>query len=721
MLFSSIKSFLTLGLIFICVQSVQSQKVNLPSFQNTSLSIETRADSLLAQLTIEEKIHLLGYQNTGVPRLGVPAYNWWNEALHGVARAGKATVFPQAIGMASSFNPILLEEVATCISTEGRAKYNLSHKENPGKQYVGLTYWSPNINIFRDPRWGRGQETYGEDPYLTGQMGSAFVIGLQGRDPQYLKTAACAKHFAVHSGPEALRHSFNAKVDEKDLRETYGYAFQKLVQTKVEAVMCAYNRLNGEPCCTNNFLLNSLLRNEYGFGGHIVTDCWALEDIRSGHKIETDGALIASKALKAGVNLDCSKHLQTELKTALERGLVTEADINKALRPLLITQLKLGFYNKEENNPYKTFQADSISNTYHKQVAKQMARESMVLLKNNGVLPLSLSRNQSLMVLGPNAATADALMANYRGVSGEYVTYLEGITQKIHPQTIIDYDQGFDMYDTTHFGGIWAAGNTEISIVFLGFTPAQEGEDGDAFLSTSGGDKLTSLSLPASQLAFLRKLRKTYPNKQIITVITAGSAIDLTELSELSDALIMAWYPGEQGGAAFADILFGAYSPSGRLPVTVYKQVDDLPAFDNYAMEGRTYRYSHKTPSYPFGFGLSYASFQYQWIQTPRLYHDSIQFTIEVKNESLIDAQEVVQIYIAYPNLDRMPMKELKAFQKKEIKAGKSVVLQFSIPLTELKKWDLPKHQWKLYPGKYQIMVGQSANKMVLQQTLPIK
>jgi beta-glucosidase len=721
MVFSSIKSFLTIGVIFICVHAAQSQKVNLPSFQNTSLSIETRADSLLAHLTIEEKIHLLGYQNNGVPRLGVPAYNWWNEALHGVARAGKATVFPQAIGMASSFNPILLEEVATCISTEGRAKYNLSHKENPGKQYVGLTYWSPNINIFRDPRWGRGQETYGEDPYLTGQMGSAFVLGLQGRDSQYLKTAACAKHFAVHSGPEALRHSFNAKVDEKDLRETYVYAFHKLVQTKVEAVMCAYNRLNGEPCCTNNFLLYSLLRSEYGFRGHIVTDCWALEDIRSGHKIETDGALIAAKALKAGVNLDCSKHLQSELKTALERGLVTEADINNALRPLLITQLKLGFYNKEENNPYKTFEADSIGNTYHKQVAKQMARESMVLLKNNGVLPLSLAKNQSLMVLGPNATTADALMANYRGVSGEYVTYLEGITQKINPQTIIDYDQGFDMYDTTHFGGIWAAGNTDISIVFLGFTPAQEGEDGDAFLSSTGGDKLTSLSLPASQLAFLRKLRKTYPNKQIITVITAGSAIDLTELSALSDALIMAWYPGEQGGAAFADILFGAYSPSGRLPVTVYKHVDDLPAFDSYAMEGRTYRYSHKTSSYPFGFGLSYASFQYQWIQTPRLYHDSIQFTLEVKNESLIDAQEVAQIYVAYPNLERMPIKELKAFQKKEIKAGKSLVLHFSIPLIELKKWDLQKQQWKLYPGKYQIMVGQSAGKMLLQQTLPIK
>lgn len=680
---------------------------------------ELKVNELLSKLSIEEKISLLGYKNNGVKSQQIPVYNWWNEALHGVARAGKATVFPQAIGMAASFNPALVQQVADAISTEARAKYNLNKDKNPGEQYMGLSFWSPNINIYRDPRWGRGQETYGEDPYLTSQIGIAFVRGLQGNFSNELKTSACAKHFAVHSGPEALRHSFNAIVDEKDLRETYLYAFQKLVENNVEAVMCAYNRVNGEPCCTGNTLLQNILRKEYGFKGHVVTDCWALEDIRSGHKIETDGAIIAAAAIKAGVNLDCSTHLQSELMNAYKRKLVTEEDINRALKGILITQAKLGLLDTKGLTRYDTYGEDSLANTYHQNLAREMARESMVLIKNEKVLPLDINQLKSLMVLGPRASNDEVLLGNYHGVSSHAVTFTAGITAALPGHIRIEYDQGCDDKDTLHFGGIWAAGNAEISIVVIGNSPVYEGEDGDAFLSKNGGDG-KEMKLPRSHEILVRELKKSHPNKKIILVITGGSAYDLSEVEPYADAIILAWYAGEQGGNALADLLFGKYAPSGKLPISYVQDIGSLPAFDNYSMVNRTYRYYSNKLKYPFGYGLSYGTLNYSWVKPPKRIQDSLVFEIQLNNYSNLQSADVAQVYIQYPKAERMPIKELKAFQKVILGANGTKQIRFSIPLNELYKWDLQKSNWKLFEGDYQIEIGSSSEDIHLSAKISL-
>ncbi|MGN6604419.1 MAG: glycoside hydrolase family 3 protein [Ginsengibacter sp.] len=389
------------------------------AFRNPDLPLQKRVDDLLKTLTLKEKISMLGFRSPGVERLDIPAYNWWNEGLHGVARAGEATVFPQAIGMAASFNKELMYKVADAISTEARAKYNLATSHDRRLQYMGLTFWSPNINIFRDPRWGRGQETYGEDPFLTATMGTAFVKGIQGNDNHYLKASACAKHFAVHSGPEAGRHTFNTIVDEKDLRETYLYAFKKLVDNGVESVMCAYNRVNGEPCCTSNTILHNILHNEWHFQGHVVTDCGALDDIWLRHKVMPNAVEVTAVAIKAGVNMNCGSLLQDDAMNAIQQKLLTEKDIDSALAPDLRTQFKLGFYDPKANDPFKNFGADSVANTYHVSLARKMAQQSMVLLKNkNNLLPLDKNKYNAYMVIGPNAASLDALLGNYHGVSG---------------------------------------------------------------------------------------------------------------------------------------------------------------------------------------------------------------------------------------------------------------------------------------------------------------
>ncbi|MFL5809238.1 MAG: glycoside hydrolase family 3 protein, partial [Flavisolibacter sp.] len=428
-------------------------------FTNEKASLDVRVNDLLKRINLEEKISLLGYNSKGVPRLGIPAYNWWNEGLHGVARAGRATVFPQAIGMAASFNTDLMFQVASAISTEARAKYNLSRQQGRRLQYMGLTFWSPNINIFRDPRWGRGQETYGEDPFLTGAIGTAFVNGMQGADPSYLKTSATAKHFAVHSGPEASRHTFNAIIDEKDLRETYLYAFKKLVDAGVESVMCAYNRVNGEPCCTGNTLLKKILHEEWAFNGHVVTDCWALDDVFLRHQSLSNSVETAAAAIRAGVNLDCSTLLQNDVMKAVQQHLLSESEVDSALIPLLRTQVKLGFFNSVQSGPYDGYGEDSISNDYHKALARKMAQQSMVLLKNDhNLLPLNKEKYTQVMVVGPTATSLDALLGNYHGLSDHAVNFVEGIVAAVNSGTRVEYDQGCDFSDTTHFGGIWAAG-----------------------------------------------------------------------------------------------------------------------------------------------------------------------------------------------------------------------------------------------------------------------
>ena len=676
-----------------------------------SQPLDARVKDLVSKLTLEEKVSLLGYNSKAVPRLDIPAYNWWNEGLHGVARAGEATIFPQAIGMAATFNDGLIRQVSTVISTEARAKYNLAIQKDRHLQYMGLTFWTPNINIFRDPRWGRGQETYGEDPFLTATIGSAFVKGLQGDDPHYLKTSATAKHFAVHSGPEATRDFFDAKVDEKDFRETYLYAFHALVNNGVESVMSAYNRINGVPNSINKVLLTDILRKEWGFKGHVVTDCGALDDIYSTHKTLPNAVEVAAAAIKAGIDLDCSSILQNDVIKAIDQKLITEKEVDQRLTELLRTEFKLGFYDDQQKIQYHSYGADSVHNASHIDLARKVAQQSMVLLKNDkNVLPLNKADYPSIMVLGPNAAAFDPMVGNYHGVSSKVVNFVEGITSAVDPATRIEYDLGSDYTDTTHFGGTWAAGNCSVTIAVVGLSPVLEGEAGDAFLSKSGGDK-KDLSLPASEIAFMKALRHSVKTP-IIAVVTAGSDVDISAIEPYADAIVFGWYPGEQGGNAFADLLFGKVSPSGHLPLTFYKSIKDVPDYSDYSMKGRTYRYFSGPVQYPFGFGLSYTSFEYQAEKNPAkkyITKDTVNITVKVKNKGKMDGDEVVQAYIQYPQVDRMPVKELKGFKRVTVTKGGEQSVTIKIPVKDLQKWDMKTHGWKTYPGAYKLVLGSSS------------
>jgi beta-glucosidase len=717
-MFTKKSIFVSIAILACCIGIVQAQTL----YRQINAPIESRVNDLLKRLTLVEKISLLGNNSPAIDRLNMPSYNWWNEGLHGVARAGEATIFPQAIGMAATFNNELLYQVATAVSTEARAKYNLSAKMNRHLWYMGLTFWSPNINIFRDPRWGRGQETYGEDPFLTSQMGTAYVTGLQGNNSRYLKTAACAKHYAVHSGPEAGRHSFNAILTEKDLRETYLYSFKKLVDTGVASVMCAYNRINNEPCCAGPNLLQNILRKEWNFKGQIVTDCGALDDIITGHKLFNSQEELAAAAVKAGVNLECGGVLQTDVMNAINKGLINENDVNNALSSSLRTQMKLGFFDDNKLNPYSKYGADSVHNNHHVALARKIAQQSMVLLKNNGVLPLQKDKYSSIIVTGANAASIEAMIGNYHGLSGDIVTIAEGIAKAAGPATAVQYDQGSDYTDTVHFGGIWAAQNSDLTIAVVGLTPLLEGEEGDAFLSPSGGDRV-SLSLPQPHILFLKKLREAH-KKPIVVVLTAGSNVDIASIEPYADAIILAWYPGEQGGNALADIVFGNISPSGRLPVTFYQSLNDLPAYTNYSMKGRTYRYYNGPVQYPFGFGLSYTSFKYEWSNPIKLQYelqDKIDVTIAINNTGMMDGDEVVQAYIEYPDNEGMPLKELRAFKKVFIKKGNAATVTLQIPVSELQKWDPVTNSWKLYKGNYAVCLGKNAKDYILKKNFTIK
>ncbi|TDW97580.1 glycoside hydrolase family 3 protein [Dinghuibacter silviterrae] len=702
----------TLALAGLCA------KAQTPVYQDPHQPADARAADLIQRLSLKEKISLLGFVSPGVPHLGIQRYVWWNEGLHGVARAGEATVFPQAIGVAATFDDALLRVEGDAVSTEARAKYNMSVAEGRRQQYLGLTFWAPNINIFRDPRWGRGQETYGEDPYLTGRMGSAYVRGMQGNDPLHLKTAACAKHFAVHSGPEASRHSINVRVNEDELRETYLPAFHTLVDSGVEAVMCAYNRVNDQPCCTGRTLLKDILRDEWHFKGHVVSDCGALDDIWERHKALPDAATVAAEAIKTGVNVDCSNLLQADAETAVQKGLINEEDVNKDLAPNLRTAFHLGLYDDPSLSPYKDYGADSVANAYHQQLALQMAEESMVLLRNDGALPLKAANVKTMLIAGSNATSADALLGNYHGTSSHMVTFVEGITAIAGPATGVEYDLGCDPKDTVHFGGTWVASFSDVVVAVIGLTPQVEGEEGDAFLSDAGGDKKT-LSLPAGQLAYIRALRKA-THKPIIAVVTGGSAMDVDALAPFVNAIIVAWYPGQEGGAALANILFGRVAPSGHLPVTFYKSVADLPAYDDYHVKGRTYRYYEGEVEYPFGFGLSYTTFSYSWAGKPQKIGDTLRFAVQVTAKSdSIPAVAVPQVYIEYPSVPGklMPVRELKQFAR----VTPGAIQPFAIPLSALRKWDAEHHDWKLYPGTYRLVIGENSRDEQLSYKFIVK
>ena len=555
------------------------------SAQEAMSQLEQQAKDIINKMTLEEKFSQMMNETPGISRLGIEAYDWWNEALHGVARSGRATVFPQPIGMGATFDPDLVKEVGDAIATEGRAKYIVARKNKNYARYTGLTFWSPNVNIFRDPRWGRGMETYGEDPYLTGTMGTAFVQGIQGDDPVYLKAAACGKHFAVHSGPEGTRHTVNVEPSKRDLWETYLPAFKMLVEKgKVEIIMGAYNRVYGESASGSKFLLTDVLRNQWGFKGHIVSDCGAVTDIYSGHKIAKTEAEACAIAIKAGLNVECGTTFKA-MKSALDQHLLTEEDIDKALMPLMMTRLKLGLLKPDKKCPYNEMDESVIGSEKHIALAKQVAVESMVLLKNDGVLPLKKDI-KTLFVTGAGAGDAFWLMGNYFGISDRYCTYLQGIVSKVSNGTAVNYRPGVLESTPTRNKINWAvdeAAGADYTIVVMGNNGNLEGEEGEA-IDSERGDR-DGIKLPESQMQFLRDICKM-KKSGIIVVLTGGSPVDVREIEQLADAVIMAWYPGQEGGYALGDLIFGDANFSGKLPVTFPADGNLLPDFEEPRRRG---------------------------------------------------------------------------------------------------------------------------------------
>jgi len=681
-------------------------------YQDPSQDMEKRVWDLISKMTIDEKIAQMRYDAPAIERLNVPKYNWWNECLHGVARAGTATVFPQAIGMGATFDEDLIHRVSSAISDEARAKYNASVEKGIRMRYSGLTFWTPNVNIFRDPRWGRGQETYGEDPFLSGTLGSAFVKGLQGDHPTYMKAAACAKHYVVHSGPEGLRHEFDAVSSEKDLYETYLPAFSDLVDAGVEAVMCAYNRTNGEPCCGSERLLQDILRDELGFNGHIVSDCWALIDFHDGHNVTENSVQSAALALKSGVNLNCGD-TYPYLKEALEQGLVTEPEIDSSLAILMKTRFKLGMFDPESMNPYSNIGPEVINSEAHQKLALEAAQKSIVMLKNEeNVLPLSKDIDY-LFVTGPNAGSTEILLGNYYGLSSNLSTVLEGVSGTINPGSLVQYKQGF-LLDRENVNPIdWTtsdAQEADAMIVVMGISGLLEGEEGESIASPTKGDRF-SMSLPENQIAFLRKLREGN-EKPIIAVITGGSPMDMTEVHELADAVLYAWYPGEAGGDAVADLIFGEVSPSGRLPITFPKSTDQLPPYEDYDMTGRTYRYMKKEPMYPFGYGLSFATFTYDGLSLSKNQmgkDESVQATLTVKNTGNVKSDEVIQLYITDEEASfQVPLYSLRGMKRVTLEPGASEEITFEITPEMLEQINM-EGKSVLEPGVFRVTVGGSS------------
>jgi len=690
-------------------------------FLDPSQETDKRVEDLLSRLTFNEKASLMLYNSPAIDRLNIPSYNWWSECLHGVARNGKATVFPQAIGLAATFDTALVKEVASAISDEARAKHQETLQRGIRDRYTGLSFWTPNINIFRDPRWGRGQETYGEDPFLTGLIGAAFVQGLQGDDPHYLKTAACAKHFAVHSGPEPDRHQFNAIVSEKDLRETYLPAFKTLVDAGVEAVMCAYNRLNDEPCCGSKNLLTNILRYEWGFKGHVVSDCWALDDIWARHKVVNTREEAAAMSLKAGVNLNCG-YIYKHLPEALSKGLITEKEVDEQLRYLLRTRFRLGLFDPDSLVPWTKIPASVINSGEHKLLAEKAAAASIVLLKNkNHILPLSKDL-KSLFITGPTAAEVSVLLGNYNGISGELVTPLEGIIQKISSFSRVEYCKGTEL-TTPVYGGLYNAADFDVTIAVMGYSPLIEGEEGDALLTESGGDR-AQISLPDNQIEFLKKLRGEH-QKPIILVVTGGSPVTLTEVEDLVDAVLFVWYPGEQGGNAIADVIFGDHNPSGRLPVTVYRSKDDLPLFYDYSMKNRTYRYFEGNPEFSFGFGLSYTGFTYEEADAmPSQIRagEKINLSFAITNTGKVAGEETAQVYVT--NTERGegdPLKSLKAIKKVFLEPGQKKNISITLDPSCLQSWNTTKSDWEVLPGPWKIMIGSSSEDIRIEKKVMIE
>ncbi|MBP8989128.1 MAG: glycoside hydrolase family 3 C-terminal domain-containing protein [Clostridia bacterium] len=670
-----------------------------------------KSRELVSQMTLAEKMAQMVYQAPAIERLNVPAYNWWNECLHGYARSGTATVFPQAIGMAASFNTDLMYQVASAIGDEARAKYNGYKTFGDTLIYQGVTCWSPNINIFRDPRWGRGHETYGEDPYLTAQMGIAFVRGLQGDHPIFRKTDATLKHYAVHSGPESERHGFDALVSLKDLFETYLEAFRLCIRdARPAAVMGAYNRVNGEACCASPFLLQEVLRGRFGFDGYVVSDCGAIADINRFHHLTKDEAESAALAVKSGCDLNCGT-AYAALKAAFLRGLIDEPPITTSVERLFAARSALGHF---EASPYDALGDTVIHCKKHQGLALQMARESIVLLKNNGILPLDMKKIRRIAVIGPNCDERSVLIGNYNGLPMRYTTIFEGIQDAV-PDTVRLYKargrellrpNKADYAEKPIREAILAARSSDVVILCTGLRPDVEGEEGDAYNSDLGGDR-RDISLPEAQSELFDALSET--NTPIIIVNTSGGPVSLTRQHDRAAAILQAWYPGQSGGTAVSDVLFGRYNPSGKLPVTVYQSTGDLPDFRDYAMDGRTYRYMKSVPLYPFGFGLSYSRFRLKTQMPAGLVtrrDENVTCSVCIENQGPYDGQETIQVYLRHEDCPvRTPQLQLVSFEKVNLRAGERKTIQLTIPADRFLIVD-EAGQSRYLPGRALLFIG---------------
>jgi beta-glucosidase len=689
---------------------------NIP-FYDTKLSFEERARDIVSRLTMEEKAAQMLHEAPAIPRFGIPEYNWWNECLHGVARAGVATVFPQAIGLAAIWSSERMAQIARVIADEGRAKHHEFARQDDRGYYKGLTFWTPNINIFRDPRWGRGHETYGECPHLTARLGVAFCKELQGDDPKYLKLVATPKHYAVHSGPEGLRHSFNAIATAKDLRETYLPAFRDcIIEAKAYSIMSAYNRTNGEPCSSSKALLVDILREEWKFDGYVVSDCWAIRDIHEHHKVTNTPEESARDAVRAGCDLNCGCTYQ-HIPSAVRQGLLNEADLDICLTRLFLARLKLGMFDPPEQVPYASIPYEVNDCPEHAELARVSARESMVLLKNQGsLLPLAKDL-RSIAVIGPNANDPHVLVGNYFGVPSDPITPLQGIRERVAAGTKVWYTEGCKRQGNKREGlgragliseAVSMAQRADVVVLCLGLSADIEGEQGDAGNSEAAGDK-TNLELPGLQQALLEEIVAV--GKPTVLVLISGSALSVNWADDNVRAIVQAWYPGQAGGRALADVLFGDYCPAGRLPITFPRSLEDVPEFTDYSMKGRTYRYLEHEPLYPFGYGLSYTRFAYSDIQVSKTrvaFQDTLEISAEVENVGECLGDEVVQLYLKC--LDApfvVPHHQLRGFERIPLAPGERRRMAFLLTIRDLSQID-ERGARVFQPGRYRVSVGGS-------------
>jgi beta-glucosidase len=705
-----------------------------PDYLNQDLSFAARVRDLVGRMTLEEKVSQMKDVAPAIDRLGIPAYNWWNEALHGVARSGPATSFPQAIGLAATWNDTLIFRMASVISDEARAKYQEYLRNNRHDRYGGLTFWSPNINLFRDPRWGRGQETYGEDPFLTGRLAVQFIHGMQGDDPKYFKTIATVKHFAVHSGPEPLRHTFDATPSERDLRESYLPQFAAGIREGgAYSLMCAYNRLDGKPACGSDLLLKDILRGEWAFPGYVVSDCGAINDIYQRHRVVATAAEAAALAVKSGTDLECGG-VYSALVDAVHQGLITEAQIDSSVSRLFMARMRLGMFDSTDRVRWAQIPFNSLDQPSHRDLAREVARESIVLLRNQGgVLPLRKDLH-TLAVIGPNADQPGVLLGNYNGSPSDTISPLRGIRAAVAKRTRVVYAEGTYLANgvpgrdtlpsaTLEAEALKAARRADAVVLVLGLTNQLEGEEMRVQVDGFRGGDRTSLDLPASQERLLESV--TALGKPTVLVLMNGSALAVNWAAGHVPAIVEAWYPGQAGGAAIADVLFGDYNPAGRLPVTFYRSVDDLPPFDNYSMAGRTYRFFDGPPLYPFGHGLSYTTFAYDSL---RVSADTLAVDgtdtvrVNVTNTGRRAGDEVVQLYVQHvASAVPRPRQDLRGYQRITLAPGETRTVTFPLAATSLAYWNVTTHAWTIEREPIRLEVGASSADIRLDRVITVR